>query len=1440
VRIAARCLSLGPLLTAALVASLVAAPPALAQPAESAFVYWVNLSPNTIGRGTIDGNPDNVNQRLITVGTSDSGGNSVQVVAVDRQYIYWTGDPSVIGRANLDGSDVNPNFMTLVCADWVAVNDQHIYWVNPCDVAIGRANLDGSQVNRSFITLPEGSSPFAVAVNGQHIYWSAVPGTLDSRIGRANLDGSNVNPNFIIRSGDLVFGLAVDYQHIYWTNLNAGTIGRANLDGSNVNPNFITGANTNNSWGVAVDYEHIYWASTMDQLAFPQGLGTIGRANLDGSDANDRFITADTSVGTGCDQQSPSRCGPGAVAVSVPTRPLCLRQDSPPLPTFGGAVFARPLDPASSNANVVVLPTGSTWSEASPCAGNAQGAAEVIAHPTSIAVTPGAAVLLKDDTGLVSAWGAQNVGAGDPAPIFFPGRPGWTPATVEVVDPKTLLDTYNGCRGCVLPENISFTPTTSNPNVAYQGDLSGASLRGATLTGHFIGWHLSGSDLTGAVLSGADLTGADLTGAVLSGATLAQTVVDRTVFDGSDLRGTHLVGLRYSAPPSFSGVRVGPFNGSCTKFENTDLRNTGLAPIKPDPGCETSPLLPFSTAPLELLTLLARTYQASVDFANARFVVDAGNRAGLAGADLHGINLTQVSFLGFPADFTRTNFDGAALQQTSFELAELSGATFRNAQAPEASFLNARLAAQGNVPGASFAGSTTSLVGAVFVEADVSGVSFQSADLTRAAFNRALAVGTDFNSAKAPNAVFNGAHIYGDGQAFDSARDLQGIDFVNAVLAGDVNQGGGFDLTGADLTAAKFDGAQCIGCNFTSATLDGASFSDAYLLGAVFSSATLTGANLLGAWLYCGDLANGSCVKVPGSEPRWAWPLALGSGEAFGPVPFAPTDLMGVRLDDVTTCPDGKDGSIPPAGCDNHLLPDPAAAPPIPAPCSAAGPGACPTPTSTLFDASSVGSPLAVAAATPPTWVTAAAARGYYVALDDGTVRFVGEGSPQVFAGRPGQHCPSPTQACGDGGPATQALLGGPTGLAVGLDGSVYLADPVLHRVRRIDPSGRISTVAGTGVSCAATAAVPADQGQAFPAPELLPPLLESPRRRLHSRRLLDPPLPRRRVASAECGDGGPATAATLNGPYGVWVDPNGHLWIADGHRGIRGVLPDGTITTECCQLGAGGLGLLRGVVGDIAGNLYATSNAPDYLVKIDLATGQVTTVVGTGTSGYNGNTDPNTGLLLPGTSVQVNQPTGLSVGLNGNVLFADSANNLIRAYVPSTTHVIDDLAGQIVNRTPQRGFNGDGHWATDTQLNLPSSVTATRGALLVVADTSNRRVRQVGPAPVSPTLEGEEPRPEVIVSCRPDPVWSCQRTLGTPRATLSASTGAVTISQEGIVFATGRALSPLRGDLRFLVTEQRPLVPGHYSLVIQGGGQLQEQTIWIAPGTGILGRRRP
>jgi uncharacterized protein YjbI with pentapeptide repeats len=1252
------------------------APGAARAQAPGSFIYWANFGDGTIGRANFDGT--GVSNSFISTNDLPYG------VAVDAQHIYWANSSAgTIARANLDGSEVNGSFITVPngglggnSALGVAVDDQHIYWADESGIA--RANLDGSDVTEGFIpTGPGLVLPIGVAVDGQHLYWSDFA---SGTIGRANLDGSDANN--IITGLSNPAGVAVDALHIYWMDMDAGpmstgTIGRANLDGSDANDSFIPDANPPCSdvtgfigcgWGLAVDGQHIYWPDPL--------LGTIARANLDGSDVSPAFITG---------QHQPA----GGVALSSPNEPVCMQSASPPPPPIGGAVFARPLDAGGTGANVVVLPAGTSWTAAGACTGIAEGAAEVMSNPTSISVAPGAAVLLQDQTaGLFSAWGAENVGGGDPAPVLFPGRPDWQTTQADVMASQQLLDTYNGCRGCVLPDNVQLTPGTPNPDVAYQGDVSGAALNGAILSGSFDGWNFSGAQLGGASLTGVSVGGAD--------------------FSGADLRGAQLSSLTSTLPPNFANVRVGLLNGACTLFKDTNLVGTGFRPVQADllvPGCEKSPLLTGSTVPLDLLDLIARTYKATVDFSDAQFLVIADNRGLLAGVDLSGIDLAGASFLGFPANFQKTNFNGASLAGTSFELGDLSGATFVGATATGASFEGA------NLNGATFTGATTVLQNADFIQSDVSGASFQNADISSAVFDGALALDTDFNSVIATNVRFNGAHIYGDGAAFDSARQLAGADFVGAVLAGSEDGQGGFDLTGADLTNAKFDNAQCVACNFTNSTMTGVTLTGAYLPGAQLTGATLQSASFDNAWLYCGDLTDSLCKADGGSQAQW--PLALGSRESYGPVPFTTTTLTEGQFTDVTVCPDATPPNAT-TGCQGHLLPQGTFS--LPAPCSAVALDACPTATTTLFDATTLpnGAPISVVPATPPTWASGVTTRGYYVGLSDGTVRLVDPPAPtEVVAGSPGSLCSGPTQACGDGGPAGQALLGTPGALAVGLDGSLYIADPDLHRVRRIDPAGRITTVAGSGQSCA------------------------SP--------------------SAACGDGGPPTAAALGGPAGVWVSPSGELFIADGQRGIREVPPNGDITTV--PTGAAGTYDVVSVAGDAAGNLYATTKDPDYLIQVNLASGQTTTVVGTGTSGYNGNSDPNTG-LLPGTQVQVNGPQSLSVALNGNVVFADTENHLIRAYVPSSGNVTDPLAGLVSNGTPQKGFNGDGHWADNTELDLPAGVTVTRGALLVVADTGNSRVRQIGPSPLPPELGGpgplpprEEHRPQPPVDLPPGPV---------------------------------------------------------------------------------------
>jgi uncharacterized protein YjbI with pentapeptide repeats len=858
--------------------------------------------------------------------------------------------------------------------------------------------------------------------------------------------------------------------------------------------------------------------------------------------------------------------------------------------------------------------------------------------------------------------------------VLFPGRGDFTTSSASLVSPEQLLKSSGGCAECEFPDDVAIAPLAPDPQVAYDRDLSGAVLNGATVTGDFGGWDFSGAQLPGATLNGTDVSGADFTGA--------------------DLRGAQMTALVTSSPPELKNVRIGARDGVCTLFKNSDLVGTGIAPVQADAvvtGCESTAMFPDSEIPISVVALLSVAYKASVDYSDATIVVTAGNSGALAGADLQKIHLAGASFVGFPANLRSTRFDGASLMSTSMLLADLSKATFVGATATGASFQNAQLT------GAQFTGSNTDLGGADFQGADVSGASFQNATLTNAVFDDALASGTSFESVVATNTRFHGAHIYGAGDAFESARLLSGADFTDAVLAGNEDGTAGLDFTNADLTRAKFDGAQCVACNFTNATLNGMTATKAYLPGAQLSTATLQNTSWDGTWLYCGSLQDTACKTSSGTLQ---WPLELGSQEDYGPVSFATTSLTQGAWADVTLCPDATppaQGGLEPDCGGGHMLANRAfdlAA----IGCSAVALDACPTPTSTLDQTSA---PQAVVPATPPAWSSGVTQAGYYVAGADSAVRLLVPATPPVppslVTGTPGTRCSPSTAACGDGGPAAEALLNTPTGLAVGLDGSLYIADPGLDRVRRIAPGGTITTVAGTGQACAA----PADA----------------------------------------CGDGGPATAAALADPQGVWLSPSGQLFIADGKRGLRRVGLDGTISTV--PTGTPGTYDIVSVAGDADGSIWAAANDPDYILKVDVAAGTATQAVGTGTSGYNGVIDPNSQTPLAGNQVQINAPHSLSVALNGFVVFADTANHMVRAYNAGQDTVADDLAGLLdADGNPEGGFNGDGQYADATKLDSPLGVTVTRGALYVIADTGNGRLRQVGPTPLSPDLG---PKPPVV-----------------------------------------------------------------------------------------------
>jgi|GEM_PF-2488141 len=238
-------------------------------PPAAALVYWTTFG-GDIGRANLDGSVAN------TEWISSSGAPTG--IAVDGSYVYWARFFSdTVGRANIDGSGATNSWITgPVGPNGIAVDASYVYWANTDDNTIGRANLDGSGANQSWIS--GGTNPTGLVVDANYVYWTNYSSGAGTTIGRANIDGTGVNDSFI-SGATAPSGIAVDGSYVYWTNFgSSGSIGRANLDGSGANQSFVTGVV--NSIGMAVDANYIYWTTADD----------IGRANIDGSGGDATWI----------------------------------------------------------------------------------------------------------------------------------------------------------------------------------------------------------------------------------------------------------------------------------------------------------------------------------------------------------------------------------------------------------------------------------------------------------------------------------------------------------------------------------------------------------------------------------------------------------------------------------------------------------------------------------------------------------------------------------------------------------------------------------------------------------------------------------------------------------------------------------------------------------------------------------------------------------------------------------------------------------------------------------------------------------------------------------------------------------------------------------------------------------------------------------------------
>jgi uncharacterized protein (TIGR03437 family) len=407
----------------------------------------------------------------------------------------------------------------------------------------------------------------------------------------------------------------------------------------------------------------------------------------------------------------------------------------------------------------------------------------------------------------------------------------------------------------------------------------------------------------------------------------------------------------------------------------------------------------------------------------------------------------------------------------------------------------------------------------------------------------------------------------------------------------------------------------------------------------------------------------------------------------------------------------------------------------------------------------------------------------------------------------------------GDGGPAINAKLSGPLNVAVDNSGNLLIVDGGNNRIRKVDGSGTITTIAGGGSPGANGDGGPATKALIFPSSVALDAAGNMYIAQGASIRKVDTTGIITTIAGnglpGDTGDGGPATSATIF-CTNVAADRAGNLYLAEstGAR-IRKIDTAGTITTiagtgQPGYSGDGGpaisakLNLPQGLTVDSAGNLFFADNAA-YVRKIDTA-GIITTVAGSGVGISIGDGGP---AIKAGMA-----PIWVAADTAGNLYIVDAQSKIRKI---NSSGIISTLAG---GGYPSGGSVGDGGPATSAYLNA-SAVTVDAAGNVYIADTGNRRIREVASG-VSASPVSASPSELSFSYTVGDPAPPSQTVvIISPGATLTFSAAASTTAGGNWL-----SVSPTSGDVHTTLTIA--VDPSNLSAGIYNG------TVTITPsGTG-------